>query len=272
MRTKKKSSNNKLSASKSGSSDGALLVASLQINDNSLILEGKAQKTTYQSAAADIYQVSSLSIDVATEATRLKFIDNWIKSSQSGSPFHFDLEIMTNWCNSCQLMDLLYSQSKRTKWKLQVVCCLSGSSVQCKLSAPKLPPKKGRHNLKDIINSYGHSHPEEVFYFRAEEFIVSQFEAPSNGTDFESIKFNVRNKPTMLVLANPPRTNSKEKHPKNLLLIPSAIVACAIMFACCKEDDKDLPLSMWIQWLAIMEKHGKTNNVLHAPPELNKEW
>ena len=102
MRTKKKSSNNKLSASKSGSSDGTLSVASLQINDNSLILEGKAQKATYQSAAADIYQVSSLSIDVATEATRLKFIDNWIKSSQSTSPFHFlDLETMTNWCNSC---------------------------------------------------------------------------------------------------------------------------------------------------------------------------
>ena len=122
-------------------------------------------------------------------------------------------------------MDLLYSQSKRTKWKLQVVCCLSGSSVRCKSSAPKLPPKKGCHNLlKGIINIYGNSYPEEVFYFRAEEFIVSQFEAPSDGTDFESIKFNVRNKATMLVLANPPRTNSKEKHPKNLLLIPSAIL------------------------------------------------
>ena len=72
----------------------------------------------------------------------------------------------------------------------------------------------------------------------------------------------------MLVLANPPRTNSKEKHPKNLLLIPSAIVVGAITFDCCKEDDSDLPLSMWIQWLAVMEKHGKPNNVLHALPVL----
>ena len=96
MRTKKKSSQNKLSASKSGSSDGALLVASLQIDDNPVLLEGKARKATYHSAAAAIYQFSSLSIDVATEATRLKFINNWIKSSQSGSTFHFNLEIMTN--------------------------------------------------------------------------------------------------------------------------------------------------------------------------------
>ena len=76
----------------------------------------------------------------------------------------------------------------------------------------------------------------------------------------------------MLVLANPPRANSKEKHPKNLLLIPSAIVVGTITFDCCKEDDSDLPLSMWIQWLAVMEKHGKPNNVLHAPPELYDGW
>ena len=29
---------------------------------------------------------------------------------------------------------------------------------------------------------------------------------------------------------------------------------------------------MWIQWLAVMEKHGKTNNVLPAPPELYDGW
>jgi hypothetical protein len=65
--------------------------------------------------------------------------------------------------------------------------------------APKFPPKKGCHNLKDIINLYGNSYPEEVFYSQAEELIVSQLEAPSDGTDFESIKFNMRNKPAYQV-------------------------------------------------------------------------
>ena len=63
MRTKK-SNNNKLSTSKSGSSDGALLVASLQIDNNPVLLEDKAGKATYPSAAAAIYQVSSSSINV----------------------------------------------------------------------------------------------------------------------------------------------------------------------------------------------------------------
>ena len=43
MRTKK-SSHNKLSASKSGSSDGALLVASLQTDDNSCFIGGQGRK------------------------------------------------------------------------------------------------------------------------------------------------------------------------------------------------------------------------------------
>ena len=78
----------------------------------------------------------------------------------------------------------------------------------------KITTKKRSHNLKDIINLYGNSYPEEVLYFQAEEFIVSQFEAPSDGTDFESIKFNVRNKPTMLVLANPPKKIQKRNIPR----------------------------------------------------------
>jgi len=49
MRTKK-SNNNKLSTSKSGSSDGALLVASHQIDNNPVLFEDKSGKTTYPSA------------------------------------------------------------------------------------------------------------------------------------------------------------------------------------------------------------------------------
>ena len=71
----------------------------------------------------------------------------------------------------------------------------------------KITTKERLAQSEGYYQYYGNSHPEEVFYFRAEEFIVSQFEDPSNCTDFESIKFNVRNKPTMLALANPPRAN-----------------------------------------------------------------